>query len=196
METPSTSERILDAALHSFAGKGYEATSLDHLAAGLGIRKQTILYWFPTKDAILAAVVERTAAELAVALEAPFARSREGWGRVDGVVRAVFRLALRRPEVLGLVREVSRLGPPATTSLVGALDPLVQRATVFLEREMAAGRIRQQDARMVLMTAYSSVIGVATEANVLQALGVEPTVGSLLRRRNELLGFLRSALAP
>ena len=40
----STRERVLDAALASFAQRGYEATSLDALAAGLGVRKQTILY--------------------------------------------------------------------------------------------------------------------------------------------------------
>ena len=36
--------------------------------------------------------------------------------------------------------------------------------------------------------------GAATEAEVLRAVGVEPTARSLLRRRNELLSFLRSAL--
>ncbi|MDQ1395177.1 MAG: TetR/AcrR family transcriptional regulator, partial [Acidimicrobiaceae bacterium] len=41
-----TRDRILDAALVSFASRGYEATSLDTLAAGLGLRKQTILYHF------------------------------------------------------------------------------------------------------------------------------------------------------
>jgi hypothetical protein len=38
------------------------------------------------------------------------------------------------------------------------------------------------------------VIGVATEAEVLRAVGIEPTARSLLRRRNELVEFLRSAL--
>ena len=39
--TGSTSERILKVALGSFAGKGFEATSLDALARNLGITKQT-----------------------------------------------------------------------------------------------------------------------------------------------------------
>ena len=59
-------ERILDAALDaSSARRGYEATSLDALAAELGLTKQTILYWFPSKEALLDAVVERSADELA-----------------------------------------------------------------------------------------------------------------------------------
>ena len=74
------------------------------------------------------------------------------------VVRSVFRLALRRPELLGLLREVSRLGPPAATRLTDALDPLVQRARLFLEAEMDEGTMRRQDARLVLLSAYSAVI--------------------------------------
>ena len=41
---------------------------------------------------------------------------------------------------------------------------------------------------------YSTVIGVATEVEVLRAVGIEPTLKSMVRRRTELLGFLRSAL--
>src|SRR5439155_22918220 len=124
-ETATTPERILDAALLSFGTRGYEATSLGELGAGLGIRKQTILYWFPSKDALLDAVIDRSAGELAAALELTLARAGQGWERVEAVVKKVFRLAARRPELLGLLREMSRLGPPASTRLIDALDPLV-----------------------------------------------------------------------
>ncbi len=190
----ATSDRILDGALGSFGTRGYEASSLDAIAAELGVRKQTILYYFPTKEALLEAVIDRSATELSAALEGALARAGEGWDRVEAVVRSVFRLALRRPELLGLLREVSRLGPPAATRLTEALDPLVQRARLFLEAEMDDGTMRRQDARLVLLSAYSAVIGVATEVEVLRAVGIDPTMRSLAMRRRELLGFLRSAL--
>ena len=191
---PTTSERILDAALLQFGTRGYEATSLDAVAAELGIRKQTILYWFPSKEALLDAVIDRSAAELAATLERTLARAGRGWDRVEAIVKSVFRLAARRPELLGLLRELSRLGPPASTRLSEALDPLLARATGFLGAEMAAGRMRRNDPRLVLLAAYSAVVGVATEVEVYRALGEEPTARSLVRRRNELLGFLRTAL--
>jgi AcrR family transcriptional regulator len=191
-----TKDRILDAALASFGSRGYEPTSLDALAAGLGVSKQTILYHFTSKEALLEAVIDRSAAELATAFENALRRAGDGIERIDAVVRSVFRVAARRPELLGLVREVSRLGPPATTRLTGSLDPLVARATGFLEAEMDAGRMRRQDARLLLLNAYSVVIGAATEVEVLRALGYEPTARSLVRRRAELLAFLRSALTP
>jgi hypothetical protein len=53
----TTRERVLAAALASFGGRGYEATSLDQLAVELGIRKQTILYYYPSKAELLDAVI-------------------------------------------------------------------------------------------------------------------------------------------
>jgi AcrR family transcriptional regulator len=185
---------VLDAALASFGTRGFEATSLDAIAADLGVRKQTILYYFPTKDALLAGVIDASADELISELERTLARAPDGWPRVEAVVRKVFRLAARRPPLLGLLREVSRLGPPASLQLVDRLDPLVKRAQGFVEEEMAAGRLRPRDPALVLIAAYSVVMGVATEVEVLGALGQEQTLRSLVRRRNDLLALLRDAL--
>lgn len=193
-DAAATRARILDAALASFAAPGYGATSLDALAVQVGLRKQTILHHFGTKQGVLVAVVDRSAGELADALESALCGAGPGFARVEALVRATFRLAARRPELLGLLREVGRLGPPAATRLVEALEPLVERALAFLEEEMAAGRVRRHDPRLLLLSAYSTVIGVATEVEVLRAVGVEPTARSLVHRRAELLEFLRSAL--
>jgi len=193
-ESATTSDRILDAALASFADRGYEATSLDALAKGLDLRKQSILYWFPSKDAVLEAVIARSAADLSGALESALAGAGEGWARVVAVVRSVFRLAARQPELLGLLREVARLGPPAATQMTLGLEPLVGRASAFLLAEMEAGTMRRHDPRLLLLAIYSTVIGMVTEVEVLRALGEEPTARSLVRRRTDVLALLRSAL--
>jgi len=190
-----TPTRVLDAAVALFGTRGYEATSLDQVAAASGVRKQTVLYHFGDKEGLLGAVIDRSAADLAAALERGLSRpGLEGWARVEAVVRATFRIAAQRPALLGLVREVSRLGGPPAARLTVALEPLVHRATAFLDSEMAAGRIRPQDPRLVLLAAYSTVIGAATEVEVLRALGYPPTARSVALRRTELLSFLRQAL--
>jgi len=190
----TTRDRVLAAALASFGGKGYEATSLDQLAVELGIRKQTILYYYPSKAELLDAVIDASSAELASTLEDALADAGPGWERVEAIIRSVFRLALRRPELLGVLREVSRLGPPAATRLTDSLEPLVKRAREFLEAEMAAGHMRTTDARLLLLSVYSTVLGVATEVEVLRAVGIDPTLRSMVIRRQELLRFLHSAL--
>lgn len=160
------------------------------------MRKQSILYWFPSKADLLDAVIDRSSVELAEVLEAALARSGEGFDRIESIVRSVFRLAVRRPELLGLLREVSRLGPPAATRLLDNAGPLVERATSFLEAGMDEGIFRRCDARLLLVSVYSTIVGVATEVEVLRAVGIEPTLRSTAIRRRELLGFLHSALVP
>jgi len=56
--------------------------------------------------------------------------------------------------------------------------------------------MRRYDPRLLLLAAYSMVTGLATEVEVLRAFGEEPTLRSLVRRRDELLSLLRQALAP
>jgi AcrR family transcriptional regulator len=191
-----TRSRVLDAALASFGTKGFEATSLDQVAAELGVRKQTILVYYSTKPLLLDAVVDRGADELAGVLRGAVVGAGPGFERVQAIVRSVFRLALRRPELLGLLREVSRLGPPSVTRLTDRLEPLVDEATAFLEAEMASGRMRACDARLLLLSVYFTVLGVATEVEVLRAVGIEPTLRSTVVRRRELLTFLHRALVP
>lgn len=191
-----TADRILLAAMAEFGTRGYEATSLDDLARGLGIRKQTILYWFPSKEALLEAVVDHCADEVTARLERGLAGAGEGFERVEAMVRVMFRLAARHPTMLGFLREVTRLGPPASTRLLERLQPLVDRAAGYLEAEMDAGRMRRHDPRLLLLAAYSMVTGLATEVEVLRAFGEEPTLSSLLRRRDELLALLRASLEP
>ena len=192
--SPNTSERVLDAALASFGARGFDATSLDALAGELGIRKQSILYHFGSKEALLDAVVDRAVAELAETLEAALETSGDGWDRVDTVVRTTFRIATRRPEILGIVRELSRRGGPSLVRATEALEPLIKRATEFLEAEMDAGRVRRCDAQLLVMSVYATVMGVATEVELLRAIGMEPSLRSAAIRRREVLSFLHSAL--
>jgi AcrR family transcriptional regulator len=191
-----TDERILEAALVSFAGRGFAATSLDALAAELGIRKQTILYWFPSKEALLDTVVRRGARELVDVLEGALDDAVTETDRVQAVMRAVFRYAVRRPELLGLLREVDRLGPVVAGPLADQVRPLVERASVVLRAEMDAGTVRRADPAVLLLLLYTLVVGVATDVEAQRGVGITPTVAGLRRVRRELFAFVGAALRP
>ena len=231
----STREEILEAARNSFAKRGYEASSLDSIAADCEVRKQTVLYYFGSKESLLEAVIDRTLEELSAALLAVVERKGTGgagargtdsegaasagaagaagsdgtdleeaaragaagsggWDVIRSVVKEVFAIAVRRPEMLGLLREVTRLGEPWTTRVRLGFEPLADRAVGFLEAETSAGRIRRSDPKLILVSAYSKVMGAATEVEVQRALGVEPTLRETARRRRELLDFLHTSL--
>ena len=112
------------------------------------------------------------------------------------MIKAVLRPAVRRPALLGLVREVSRLSPAHAERLTQRVRPFVRRATDYLSHEMAAGRLRRADPGLVVALAYATVAGLATEPTALQAVEWEATTSGLRRLRRELTEFLLAALRP
>lgn len=59
-----TLHRISDVALELFVAKGYEATTLDEIAAAADISRRTLFYYFDSKEDILHASVEGYAHEI------------------------------------------------------------------------------------------------------------------------------------
>jgi len=193
----STRERIVDAALDLFGTKGVEAVSLDEIARHVGVRKQTVLYWFESKDDLVDGVLESVAAQLIVVIDAA-ARSAtdDPLQKIDAVVRAVFRPAVRRPAVLGVVREMNRLSPAHADRLHVRLAPLIERAVRYLGDEMELGRLRRGDPGLVAALVYATLTGIATEPEVLRGVGWSRDAAGLRRLLDELRAFLRRALEP
>ncbi len=193
---PSTIERVGEAALLRFADQGVAATSLDDLARSLGLTKQTVLYHFGSKDGLVRSVAARGARELALVLEGAVDRSEPGWDRVEAVVRAAFGLAVARPELLSLLREVSRLGAPVTEVVLDDLQPLIDRSLAALREGMESGVFATGDPRLVLVSAYAMVTGVVTDPEALRAVGLRLDLRVAARLRRAVLDSLASSLLP
>jgi AcrR family transcriptional regulator len=189
-----TKAKVLSSAVRLFGGGGYDGTSLDEVAADVGVRKQTLLYYFPSKTDLFAAAAADAAQAMYAALDGALKESDPGGlERIPVFIGAATTLADERPEVFGLIREVARTGPPVSDRVVEALRPLVDSAAAWLERGMDDGLIRRQNARLTLLTIYSAVIGHLTESSVQQAV-----LDDNAKRcaSEELVSFLRAALAP
>lgn len=188
---------IVEEAIRAFGRDGYQGASLDQIAQAVGVRKQTLLYYFKTKDelleACLAAAGRRVAEDIAAALEG----SAEPGERAEAVIRAVYALAEEWPEFPMFIREAGRLGPNAFDRFAAALEPLRESAIEFLQAGMDAGQIRKQDPALLLFTLYTAVIGSLTEASVLSSfVGADDARSSLKRREDEVVAFIRAALRP
>ena len=118
-------------------------------------------------------------------------RDGSGWRR-SSVPSSAWRLV--SPSCSGFSEKSGGWVLRAATQMTLALEPLVQRASSFLQAEMDAGTMRRHDPGLLLLAIYSTVIGMVTEVEVLRALGEEPTARSLVRRRADVLQLLRSAL--
>ncbi|NDH46480.1 MAG: TetR/AcrR family transcriptional regulator [Acidimicrobiia bacterium] len=151
-----TRQNILDVAGNLFGHRGFDAVSLDQIAAEVGVAKQTLLYWFASKDELIQEVLSETAIELTLVIEAAIRSAPDDpLDRMEAVVKAVFRPAVRRPSLLGLVREISRLPSESSERLTDSLRPLVERAVSWMRTEMDAGRLRRADPALIVALAYA-----------------------------------------
>jgi TetR/AcrR family transcriptional regulator len=192
----ATRGRLLAEAVRFFGRQGYEGTSLDAVASAAGVRKQTLLYYFPSKDALLQACVVETSRRVAQALSEAL-EEETSTGKAEAVVRTVFRLAEEWPEFPQFIREAGRLGPEVVERFAAELEALRLRALAFLANGMRDGQIRHQDPALLLFTLYTAVVGSLTEAGVLRAVvGEDHSRTALHRREEEIVRFVLRALAP
>jgi TetR/AcrR family transcriptional regulator len=188
---------LVEEAIRQFGRDGYQGASLDSIAQAVGVRKQTLLYYFPNKDALLEACLAAAGARVAEDIGRALEGADQPAESAEAVIHAVYALAEEWPEFPMFIREAGRLGPHAFDRFAGALEPLRHRAIGFLETGMDAGVIRKQDPALLLFTLYTAVIGSLTEASVLATfVGADDARSSLKRREAEVVSFVRNALAP
>ena len=90
-----TRAAILDAAEREFADRGFDATSLNEIAAGAGVSRATPSYFFGSKEGLYVAVLERVFGERQQAARAAF-EPLEAWARDEssGSLRAALERAV------------------------------------------------------------------------------------------------------
>lgn len=102
--------RILKEAAGLMRNGGLRAVTFDALSKRLGVSKQAVLYWFPKKPILLAALAEPAFAAEAEAARMAVESAPEG-ERVDAVVRAIVAFHLADLDRFRLVYLMPQLGP-------------------------------------------------------------------------------------
>ncbi len=82
-------ERILDAALGVFAQKGYQRAAVEEIALASQTSKGGLYFHFPTKQAILLALLDRLAAQLRARIQSAVAAEPDPITRVDIALQVV-----------------------------------------------------------------------------------------------------------
>jgi AcrR family transcriptional regulator len=130
-------EEILDAALAEFTTRGFEAARMEDIAKTAGISKAAIYLYFPSKTALLEALIEAKVAPLArqaqalalaghgdpltaLRMLATAVAHRIGDARIFAVPRLVIGLSGRFPEIAAYYR--THVVGPARAALESLID--------------------------------------------------------------------------
>jgi len=138
---------ILDAALDAFRERGYHATTLDHIALRLGVRKTALYHYFPDKEAILYECHRASLQELDRIFRGT-SRLTSVPERLRAVVREHVRVMIETLKGSPLAFEVTALSPARQAEVIAARDRYEHRLRRLIERGMRDGSLRRVDPKL------------------------------------------------
>ena len=193
----STRELIIAESLRCFAEAGYNGTSLNDIAAGVGIRRPSLLHHFASKEALYGEVFERLLADWLERLEVAVADQALGWAKVELVLNAGFRLFEDTPDYVRMMRrEALDGGAHLGIDLAAVLRPLFDAASAYFDAQMDAGVFKRHNSRHLLITGYGASLTYFRDAAFIDGLIDDEalTKEHIAEHRDHVLSFFKSAL--
>lgn len=193
-----TRELIIDEAITCFAERGYEGTSLNDIAAGVGIRRPSLLHHFPSKESLYGSVFEQILSDWLERVAQAVAMDGTGWDKMELVLRAGFALFEDHPDYVRLMRrEALDGGVHLGIDLASVLKPIFGAAAVYLEQMMDDGVLHRHDPRHLLITGYGAILSYFSDAPFITGLLDQEalTQSNISEHREAVIEFFRAALA-
>lgn len=193
----STRDLILDEAVVCFAERGYDGTSLNDIAAGVGIRRPSLLHHFASKELLYGNVFERILSDWLERVSEAVEMDGTGWDKVELVLRAGFALFEDHPDYVRMMRrEALDGGVRLGIDLASVLKPLFEAAAEYLDEMMAAGKLRRHDSRHLLIMGYGAILSYFSDAPFITDLLEDDALTSeqIGVHREAVVTFFRSAL--
>jgi len=186
--------QILEAALAVFSRDGFHAARVEAIAREAGLAKGTIYLYFPTKEAILQAAVERFSLLPALSGLTDALADEPPERAIPALCAALWaRLRERAPIIALLVREGAARPENRRLFVERVLLPGNRLVAAYLDRQVERGALRPMDTFVAGRTLVGGLTTFLLSQEVLGAAQVQPIEdAAIVATVSEL--FLRGAL--
>jgi TetR/AcrR family transcriptional regulator, regulator of autoinduction and epiphytic fitness len=138
---------IIEAAIDEFRSAGYEATSMDRIAARAGASKRTVYNHFPSKEALFAAILHQLWDTVIGGEELVYRAERTLREQLLELIAQKFRL-LNDEAFVSLARvaiAASIHSPERAHDMVARMNEREEGLTLWIRAAAAAGRLKVKD---------------------------------------------------
>lgn len=189
-------ESILAEAVRLFGQHGYEATPLQSIADAVGIRKPSLLYHFPSKEALHREVIDTSFDHWREELPRVLAESAAGYDRFTSAMKALLAFFRAEPNRARLtVREMLDRPEALRARLREHLSPWIRVLTDYLRMGQASGMVKPElDPESYVVQVLMMVVSTAAIGQVAGAITDIEEGGRDNRYTQEMVRIAREAL--
>jgi TetR/AcrR family transcriptional regulator of autoinduction and epiphytic fitness len=154
---------ILEAAVAEFRQAGYDATSMDRVAASAGVSKRTVYNHFPSKDALFAQILQQLLERAVASPELAYRPDRPLRPQLLELVQQKLQL-LHDEDFIELVRVAIAAiipSPERAQEMFARMGDKEEGLTVWIRAAAANGRLKTEDPRFASMLLQGMIKGFA-----------------------------------
>lgn len=149
--------------------KGFKKTSMDKLAAEMGISKKTVYKYFPAKKDLVAACLKEINNEMDDSVKEIFAAAQP---TQELMITALTNIFMQMSANASMLQDLQRYYPEQWISFEEGRSDRIKLAERFIEKGIAAEQFNQLNARVVLYS-YLSAVGTIINPSFLKTHQIE-----------------------
>ena len=197
----ATKLRLLDAAEHEFAARGFTGVRLRDIAEAAGVQSALIHHYFGDKQGLYRAVLDRVLLPTSTESWTLLASGRDLDGLLDGFAEMLLRFHAAHHNLLAILRHEAIAGSDVLSEITRERTlPVITALRAVLVEAQARGQIRADVTPEEIIVAGMSMVAYPfLEAQMLGI--VMPSVvisddAALLRRKKAIIAILLEGVRP
>ena len=153
-------DQILAAASRLFQERGLESTTMSRLAAEVGLKQSSLYYYFPNRDAVVAALVAQANVVPLALVDGIIADGGSAGASLYRFVRGDVEALCALPFDINEIHRVAMRDRDRFADYWTERRRLERRLASMIQRGIAAGELRTVDPRLTALTIMSNDEGV------------------------------------